>query len=229
MALKIYQLCGASGKVCAAVTLQQAAGHRNWLASLLLKVQCSNSWYCRQLCKRSAACRFRAAGAPASRASLCEDHGFTDGNTQSANSDSDYLLLPFWQDEGQVAAALQACRLGPNECRIAHGCDADCIVLLQVIVALAEKGDMSALQAYTGQTGGQLNYLQVCGYCHCGCCSTTCQMRVSPWRQAVKARCTSKRGREGRFWQGCALAVSEHASRVGALPCITVTALNHLG
>lgn len=32
---------------------------------------------------------------------------------------------------------------------------------MQVIVALAEKGDMGALQAYTGQTGGQLNYLQV--------------------------------------------------------------------
>lgn len=32
---------------------------------------------------------------------------------------------------------------------------------LQVIVALAEKGDMSALQAYTGQTGGTLNYLQL--------------------------------------------------------------------
>eukprot|EP00879_Flechtneria_rotunda_P000465 GHRR01000566.1.p1 GENE.GHRR01000566.1~~GHRR01000566.1.p1 ORF type:complete len:1351 (+),score=578.78 GHRR01000566.1:197-4249(+) len=31
----------------------------------------------------------------------------------------------------------------------------------KVIVALAEKGDMSALQAYTGQTGGQLNYLQL--------------------------------------------------------------------
>lgn len=32
---------------------------------------------------------------------------------------------------------------------------------LQVIVALAEKGDMGALQAYTGQSGGSLNYLQV--------------------------------------------------------------------
>jgi hypothetical protein len=31
----------------------------------------------------------------------------------------------------------------------------------KVIVALAEKGDMGALQAYTGQSGGQLNYLQV--------------------------------------------------------------------
>lgn len=33
--------------------------------------------------------------------------------------------------------------------------------LLQVIVTLAEKGDMSPLQAYTGQTGGNLNYLQL--------------------------------------------------------------------
>jgi clathrin heavy chain len=33
--------------------------------------------------------------------------------------------------------------------------------MLQVIVALAEKGDMSALQAYTGQSGGSLNYLQL--------------------------------------------------------------------
>lgn len=33
----------------------------------------------------------------------------------------------------------------------------------KVIVALAEKGDMGALQAYTGQSGGSLNYLQVCG------------------------------------------------------------------
>uniref|UniRef100_A0A383W0X8 Clathrin heavy chain n=1 Tax=Tetradesmus obliquus TaxID=3088 RepID=A0A383W0X8_TETOB len=31
----------------------------------------------------------------------------------------------------------------------------------KVIVALAEKGDMSALQAYTGQSGGSLNYLQL--------------------------------------------------------------------
>lgn len=31
----------------------------------------------------------------------------------------------------------------------------------KVIVALAEKGDMGALQAYTGQTGGTLNYLQL--------------------------------------------------------------------
>lgn len=31
----------------------------------------------------------------------------------------------------------------------------------KVIVALAEKGDMGALQAYTGQSGGQLNYLQL--------------------------------------------------------------------
>jgi clathrin heavy chain len=31
----------------------------------------------------------------------------------------------------------------------------------KVIVALAEKGDMGALQAYTGQSGGSLNYLQV--------------------------------------------------------------------
>lgn len=37
--------------------------------------------------------------------------------------------------------------------------------LVQVIVALAEKGDMGALQAYTGQTGGTLNYLQVCAWC----------------------------------------------------------------
>lgn len=36
---------------------------------------------------------------------------------------------------------------------------------MQVIVALAEKGDMGALQAYTGQTGGQLNYLQVRACC----------------------------------------------------------------
>jgi clathrin heavy chain len=35
------------------------------------------------------------------------------------------------------------------------------LLLLQVIVALAEKGDMSALQAYTGQSGGSLNYLQL--------------------------------------------------------------------
>lgn len=31
----------------------------------------------------------------------------------------------------------------------------------KVIVALAEKGDMGALQAYTGQSGGSLNYLQL--------------------------------------------------------------------
>lgn len=35
------------------------------------------------------------------------------------------------------------------------------LLCLQVIVALAEKGDMSALQAYTGQSGGSLNYLQL--------------------------------------------------------------------
>jgi clathrin heavy chain len=32
---------------------------------------------------------------------------------------------------------------------------------VQVIVCLAEKGDMGALMAYTGQTGGTLNYLQL--------------------------------------------------------------------
>ena len=31
----------------------------------------------------------------------------------------------------------------------------------QVIVSLAEKGDMGALMAYTGQTGGALNYMQL--------------------------------------------------------------------
>lgn len=36
---------------------------------------------------------------------------------------------------------------------------------VQVIVALAEKGDMAALQAYTGQSGGSLNYLQVSRRC----------------------------------------------------------------
>jgi len=52
-------------------------------------------------------------------------------------------------------------RRSSGSCAWLHILIETCCSSVQVIVALAEKGDMSALQAYTGQTGGSLNYLQL--------------------------------------------------------------------
>lgn len=48
-------------------------------------------------------------------------------------------------------------------------------------MALAEKGDMGALQAYTGQTGGTLNYLQVGCWCRHEQRTAAFALRQSVW------------------------------------------------
>eukprot|EP00775_Hariotina_reticulata_P002628 gene2628-2929_t len=72
------------------------------------------------------------------------------------------LLLNWWND-GKLEASEELGDLvsAAGDKDLALKIYQTCGASGKVIVALAEKGDMSALQAYTGQTGGTLNYLQL--------------------------------------------------------------------